>query len=111
MILNESPWLSQTPDMLLRPDIALLHCEKYCDTNYALLYDHGKWHDNDIYILPVSSTMTSSLSDLPDDHVFTIPTDILELHHSGKCDIIWDMSFEMYNPEVMSWIRNNQNKP
>ena len=111
MILNNPPWLSQTPDMLLRPDIAIKHCEKYCDTNYDLLYDQGKWHDRDIYILPVSSTMTSTLSDLSDDHVFKIPQDIIDLHHSGKCDIVWDMSFEMYNPEVMSWLRHQKKEP
>jgi len=111
MIINPSPWLSDTPDMLAHPDLRTKHCEKYSDTNYNLLFNQGQAFGTDIYIIPVSGKFSTPISHIPDDFCYHIPTDVLDKINSGTCKLVWDMTFEMYDPRVMAWLRHNQKKP
>ncbi len=105
MILNPRAWLSDNPDMIRYPELCEKHCEKYSDTNYNLLFNSGLDFDTDTYIIPVSGKFTTPLSGMPDDFCYEIPQDILDKIESGTCKLVWDMTFEMYMPNVMTWLR------
>ncbi len=108
MILNTTPWLSETPDMLSYPDLALKHVTKYSDTNYDILFAQGRHFDTDIYIVPVSGKFSTPISGLADDFYYDIPADIISKIKSDTCKLVWDMTFEMYNPDVMAWLRHSR---
>lgn len=106
MIVNTSPWMSDTSDMVDHPELMTKHLEKMQDTNYDILFDSGSIFPRDVYVHPVSPMFTSAKSGLSDDFVFNIPLDIVYRIQAGDCDLVWDMTFEMYNPDVMSWVRH-----
>lgn len=111
MILNPSPWLSDTQCMQDHPDLSEKHCEKYSDTNYDILFDRGEQFDTDVYVIPVSGKFSTPISHIPDDYYYQIPDDIINRIMGGTCKLLWDMTFEMYNPDVMSWLRHNRGEP
>ena len=108
MILNDTPWLSETPDMLKYPDLALEHVTKYSDTNYDILFSSGRHFKSDIYIVPVSSKFTTPISGISDEFYYDIPEDVIDRIKSGTCKLVWDMTFEIYNPDVMAWLRHHR---
>lgn len=108
MIHPDTQRLSTTPWFTWHSTACNQHVAKFGDCDYLQYLDSGNWLDRDLYIIPVSPAFTQCGSEFEDDFVYGIPPEVLQSIKDRKTYLLWDMSFEIYSPDMMHklWVRD-----
>ena len=108
MIHPDTQRLSTTPWFTWHSTECEQHVAKYGDRDYSEYLDSGNWCDRVLYIIPVSPMFTNQASQFSDDFVYGIPPEVLQSIRDRDTYLLWDMSPEIYSPDLMQklWVRD-----
>ena len=108
MIHPDTQRLSTTPWFTWHSQACNQHVAKFGDIDYLDYLDSGNWLDRDLYIIPVSPEFTQPGSEFSDDFFYGIPPEVLQSIKNRDTYLLWDMSFELYSPDMMQklWVRS-----
>lgn len=101
MIHTDTQRLSTTPWFTWDSIRCNQHTQRYGDRDYNHYLDSGNWCDRDLYVIPISHVWTSPHSGIPDDYVYQLPPEVLEAIKNRTLYLLWDMSTELYSPDMM----------
>lgn len=108
MIHPDTQRLSTSPWFTWHSAECNQHLDKFGDCDYNHYLDSGNWLDRDLYIIPVSPAFTLPNSKFSDDFIYEMPPEVLESIKKRETYLLWDMSFEIYSPDLMQklWVRD-----